>query len=70
MEIERPLDMLGNLKGKEVLVKCKAYKEYEVEGILHAFDMHINLVLEIQEDRKETFRSIRGDNVVFIEESA
>lgn len=69
-QIERPLDLLNSLKGKFVSVQCRAYKDYAIEGILHAFDIHINLVLEIREGNKKTFRFVRGDNVIFVEESA
>lgn len=68
-QIERPLDLLNGLKGKEVLVKCRAYKDYEVEGVLHAFDIHINLVLEVNEGKKKILRFVRGDNVIFVEEN-
>lgn len=68
-QVERPLDFLNSLKGKEVSVRCRAYKEYDIEGILHAFDIHINLVLEVKEGKKSTFRFLRGDNVVLVEES-
>lgn len=69
-QIERPLDLLNALRGKKVLVRCKAYKEYDLEGVLHAFDIHINLVLEVFEERKKILRFVRGDNVLFVEESA
>lgn len=68
--IERPLDFLNEMKGKKVIVRCKAYKEYDLEGILHAFDIHINLVLDCEEDKKKVLRFVRGDNVLFVEESA
>ena len=42
--IERPLDLLNNSKGKEVLVHLKGDKQ--VVGTLLAFDIHINLVLD------------------------
>lgn len=69
-QIERPLDLLNALKGKHVFVQCRAYKDYAIEGILHAFDIHINLVLEIKEGNKKSLRFVRGDNVIFVEESA
>lgn len=68
-QIERPLDLLNALKGKHVLVQCKAYKEYSIEGILHAFDIHINLVLEVRDDNKNTLRFVKGENVIFVEEN-
>ena len=42
--IERPLDLLNNSKGKEVLVQLKGEKQ--IVGTLLAFDIHINLVLD------------------------
>lgn len=69
-QIERPLDMLNLLKGKSVSVQCKAYKEYELVGTLHAFDIHINLVLEVREGNKTFLRFVRGDNVIWVEEKS
>ena len=42
--IERPLDLLNNSKGREVLVHLKGDKQFV--GILLAFDIHINTVLD------------------------
>jgi len=42
--IERPLDLLNNSKGQEVLVYLKGDKQFV--GTLLAFDIHINLVLD------------------------
>lgn len=69
--IERPLDLLNQSKGKEILVQLKSDKQ--LVGTLLAFDIHINIVLdnakEIQSN--EVKRSIgltflRGDTIVFI----
>ena len=69
--IERPLDLLNNAKGKEVLVYLKGDKQ--VVGTLLAFDIHINLVLdnikemqngEIKRNLGLTF--LRGDTIIFI----
>jgi small nuclear ribonucleoprotein len=69
--IERPLDLLNNSKGKEVLVYLKGEKQFV--GTLLAFDIHINLVLDnIKEMEKgEIKRSLgltflRGDTIIFI----
>jgi small nuclear ribonucleoprotein len=69
--IERPLDLLNNSKGKEVLVQLKG--ERQVVGTLLAFDIHINLVLDnIKEIEKgEVKRNLgisflRGDTIIFI----
>jgi len=69
--IERPLDLLNNSKGKEVLVALKGDKQFV--GTLLAFDIHINLVLgnvkemennEIKRNLGLTF--LRGDTIIFI----
>ena len=69
--IERPLDLLNNSKGKEVLVHLKGDKQFV--GTLLAFDIHINLVLdnikemqngEIKRNLGLTF--LRGDTIIFI----
>ena len=69
--IERPLDLLNQSKGKEVLVQLKGDQQFV--GKLLAFDMHINIVLdnakEIQEGEFKksiglTF--LRGDTIIYI----
>jgi len=69
--IERPLDLLNNSKGKEVLVHLKGDKQFV--GTLLAFDIHINLVLdntkEIQDNeikRNIGLTFLRGDTIIFI----
>ena len=69
--IERPLDLLNNSKGKEVLVHLKGDKYFV--GTLLAFDIHINLVLdnvkemqdgEVKKSLGLTF--LRGDTIIYI----
>ena len=69
--IERPLDLLNNSKGKEVLVCLRNGKQFV--GTLLAFDIHINLVLDNAKEMQEgdvkkslgvTF--IRGTEVLYI----
>ncbi|MCA9487367.1 MAG: RNA-binding protein [Nanoarchaeota archaeon] len=69
--IERPLDLLNNSKGKEVLVHLKGDKQFV--GTLLAFDIHINLVMdnvkqmedgEIKKSLGLTF--LRGDTIIYI----
>ncbi len=69
--IERPLDLLNNSKGKEVLVHLKGDKYFV--GTLLAFDIHINLVLdnvkemqngELKKSLGLTF--LRGDTIIYI----
>ena len=69
--IERPLDLLNQSKGKEVLVQLKGDKQ--LVGTLLAFDIHINVVLdnakEIEngEMKKSVGLSfLRGDTLIFI----
>lgn len=57
--IERPLDLLNQCKGHDVIV-CVKDKEAGIEGKLYAFDIHINLVIE-SKDKGMTF--VRGDIV-------
>ena len=42
--IERPLDVLNNAKGKEVLIQLKNNRQ--MVGTLLAFDIHINVVID------------------------
>ena len=69
--IERPLDLLNASKGKEVIVQLKNDKQ--LVGILKAFDIHINIVLdstkemqngELKKNLGITF--LRGDTIIFI----
>ncbi len=69
--IERPLDLLNNSKGKEVLVHLKGDQQFI--GTLLAFDIHINLVLDNTKEMEnhEVKRNIgltflRGDTIIFI----
>jgi small nuclear ribonucleoprotein len=69
--IERPLDLLNQSKGKDVLIQLKGDKQFV--GTLLAFDMHINVALdnakEIQDGEVKkniglTF--LRGDTIIYI----
>lgn len=69
--IERPLDLLNQSKGKEVLVQLKGEKQFV--GKLLAFDMHINIVLDNAKEVEDgefkkniglTF--LRGDTIIYI----
>ena len=69
--IERPLDLLNNSKGKEILVQLKNGRQFR--GTLLAFDIHINVVLdntkEVENgDIKKSFglTFLRGDTIIFI----
>ncbi len=69
--IERPLDLLNQSKGKDVLVQLKGDRQFV--GTLLAFDMHINVVLDnAKEMENDTIRKkigltfLRGDTIIFI----
>ena len=69
--IERPLDLLNQAKGKEVLIQLKGDKQ--IVGTLLAFDIHINVVLSNTRELEngELKRNIgmvfiRGDTIVYI----
>lgn len=72
--IERPLDLLNNSRGKEILVQLK--NDRQLAGTLLAFDIHINIVLDNAKEvlNGETKRNIgltflRGDTIIFISPS-
>jgi len=67
----RPLDALNRARDKKVIVDCKNGKQYV--GVLRAFDIHINIVLDETEERvdgavkrKLGNSFIRGDTIVLI----
>ena len=68
--IERPLDMLNQSKGKEILLQLKNDKQ--IVGTLVAFDIHINLVLENAEIKEAEVTKkfpklfVRGDMILFV----
>ena len=69
--IERPLDMLNQSKGKEILLQLKNDKQ--IVGTLVAFDIHINLVLDNarEYENNEMKKSVgltfvRGDTIIYI----
>ena len=73
--IERPLDLLNASKGKEVIVQLKNDRQFV--GVLKAFDIHINVVLdntkemqngEVKKSLGLTF--LRGDTIIFISPSS
>ncbi|NMJ76528.1 hypothetical protein GLU01_00470 [Nanohaloarchaea archaeon] len=66
----RPLDVLGDARGTNVMIELK--DETVVSGTLRAFDSHLNMWLDdaskTGEDGREDFGKIliRGDNVVHV----
>ena len=70
-EVSRPLDTLNSAKDKRVIVELKNHRQYM--GILKAFDIHINIVLDDAEEiiggetkRKLDTVFIRGDTITII----
>ena len=70
-EASRPLDALNKARDKRVIVELKNGKQYI--GLLKAFDIHINIVLENAEEREENNVKrklgvvfIRGDTITII----
>ncbi|MAF89047.1 MAG: small nuclear ribonucleoprotein [archaeon] len=67
---ERPFDSLNQSLGNPVILRLK--DGGEIRGILKAFDVHMNVVLEDTEetDSESTKRFgtliVRGDNIIFI----
>ena len=67
----RPIDVLNEAKGKNVMIKLK--NKTQMSGIIKAFDMHINMWLEDAEvisENGETTKLgktlIRGDSIIYI----
>lgn len=74
MESSRPLDALNAARDKKVIVELKNGKQ--LVGVLKAFDIHINTVLEQAEEhldgemkRKLGTTFIRGDTIILISPS-
>ncbi|HIH31577.1 TPA: small nuclear ribonucleoprotein [Candidatus Woesearchaeota archaeon] len=71
MDPTRPIDALNNARNKKVIIELKNGRQYV--GILKAFDIHINCVLENAEERvdNEVKRKmgsifIRGDTITIL----
>lgn len=67
----KPLNVLNQAVGKNVMVELKGGREYR--GVLDGYDPHMNVVLRNAEELRdgETTRRlsvviVRGDNVVYI----
>ncbi|MFN3909848.1 MAG: LSM domain-containing protein [Candidatus Anstonellaceae archaeon] len=74
MTEKRPFDVLNNALNNSVIVGMKG--GYEIRGIMVAFDVHMNIVLEKAEQlvNGETKRGLgtvllRGDSVIYISPS-
>ncbi len=59
METSRPLDTLNAARDKRVIVELKNNKQYL--GILKAFDIHINVVLDGAEENVEEMKEEEVD---------
>lgn len=67
---DRPIDALDKAKGKKVMVKLKNGEE--INGILRALDLHLNLWIDDAEVQKNSEGRIkmgtilvRGDTIVY-----
>ncbi len=67
----RPLDALNKARNKKVIVELKGGRQYA--GVLNAFDIHINVVLDQADElengavkRKLGTIFLRGDNIIII----
>jgi U6 snRNA-associated Sm-like protein LSm3 len=70
-EINTPIDLVHQSLGKKVYVKCRGNRE--LKGKLHAYDVHLNLMLSDVEEvyNKEIKRNmdliyLRGDLVILV----
>ncbi len=76
MDPERPLDALNAARNKRVIVELKSKRQ--IVGIMKAFDIHINIVLDEAEERDENGQMarklgnvfIRGDMIVLVSPAA
>ena len=71
VEFSRPLDFLNEARNKRLIIETKNSKQFV--GVLKAFDIHINIVLDEVEERidGEVKRKLgkvflRGDTIVLI----
>ena len=71
IELSRPLDFLNEARSKRLIIETKNSKQFV--GVLRAFDIHINIVLDEVEERidGEVKRKLgkvflRGDTIVLI----
>lgn len=70
MNPQKPFDILMNKRGEEIIVTLKNEEAYR--GVLKAFDIHLNIVLEgavLIVDGKELEVGtllVRGDNILTI----
>ena len=67
----KPLSVLNQAVGKNVMVELKGRKEYR--GVLDGYDPHMNVVLKNAEEycdgtlrRRLNVVIVRGDNVIYI----
>ncbi|NPA22544.1 MAG: hypothetical protein GXN92_03130 [Candidatus Micrarchaeota archaeon] len=65
MNISKPYDFLNQLLGKEAQIKLK--DGTMIKGKVLAFDVHMNLVVQLQEELSQRYIFIRGDSLMFVE---
>lgn len=66
----RPLDVLDKAKGKRVILRLK--NGSEINGVLQAFDLHLNIWMEEAVERKDESEIklgsalVRGDTIILV----
>jgi len=74
MDAKRPIDLLNESRNKRIMIELKNGKQFI--GLLRAFDIHINVVLdntkemhqgEVRKNLGLVF--LRGDTIIFISPS-
>ena len=69
-ETNKPMDLLNNAREKRVLIRLRGNRR--MRGILKAYDIHLNLILEGAEEIDEEGTTklgdiiLRGDNVIMV----
>lgn len=70
-EINAPIDLIKQSLGREVYVKCRYGRE--LKGKLHAYDLHLNLMMsDVEETVNKTTKKnmelifVRGDLVILL----
>lgn len=70
-EINAPIDLVKKSLGKKVYVKCRYNRE--LKGILHGYDVHLNLMMsDVEETIDKKYLKqfglifVRGDLVILL----
>ena len=68
-ELTRPLDFLDSMKNRDIIVLLE--DKTEITGILLAFDIHLNIIIENAKEVSENSRHLgliflRGSKIIHI----